>query len=143
MTTFRRAFPAVLVLTAATLLIGQDAEPPQPAVSVASAPAVVVETFPKAGSTGVDPTITEIRVTFSKDMADGTWSWSTWGTDTFPQTTGKPSYAEDGRTCVLPVKLEPGKTYATWLNSGRFRNFKDTDGKPSVPYLLVFETAAE
>jgi RNA polymerase sigma-70 factor (ECF subfamily) len=40
----------------------------------------------------------------------------------------------------LPVKLEPGKTYVIWLNSQKFGNFKDTDGKSAVPYLLVFET---
>jgi hypothetical protein len=39
------------------------------------------------------------------------------------------------------VKLEPGKTYVIWLNSQKFRNFKDKDGQPAVPYLLVFETA--
>jgi hypothetical protein len=38
---------------------------------------------------------------------------------------------------VLPVKLEPGRTYALWLNSG---NFKDSGGQRAVPYLLVFET---
>jgi RNA polymerase sigma-70 factor (ECF subfamily) len=41
---------------------------------------------------------------------------------------------------VLPVKLEPGKTYAIWVNSGEFGNFKDTDGRSAVPYLLVFKT---
>ena len=27
-----------------------------------------------------------------------------------------------------------------WLNSLKFGNFKDADGKSAVPYLLVFET---
>jgi hypothetical protein len=40
------------------------------------------------------------------------------------------------------VKLEPRKTYAIWLNSGNFGNFKDTSGNSAVPYLLVFETSA-
>ena len=34
----------------------------------------------------------------------------------------------------------PGKTYAIRLNSRRFGNFKDTDGRSAVPYLLVFKT---
>lgn len=38
------------------------------------------------------------------------------------------------------MKLKPGKTYAIWLNSKNFGNFKDTDGHSAVPYLLVFET---
>jgi len=28
-----------------------------------------------------------------------------------------------------------------WLNSEKFDNFKDADGRPAVPYLLVFKTA--
>jgi RNA polymerase sigma-70 factor (ECF subfamily) len=53
---------------------------------------------------------------------------------------GKPKYLSDKRTCVLPVKLEPGKTYAIWVNSEKFDNFKDAEGRPAVPYLLVFKT---
>ena len=71
---------------------------------------------------------------------DKSWSWSTASKNTFPKVTGDIHYLDDGRTCVLPVKLEPGKTYATWINSGRFINFKDRDRRPAVPYLLVFET---
>lgn len=111
------------------------------AVSVAAAPPVVVKTTPQAGTADVDAAATtEIRVTFSKDMADGSWSWSTWGEGTFPDLAGKPRYLEDKRTCVLPVKLAPGRTYAIWLNSQNFGNFKDADGRSAVPYLLVFRT---
>jgi len=109
-------------------------------VSVATAPPVIIETTPRAGATNVDPSITEIKVTYSKDMKDGTWSWSTWSEENFPKTTGKPHYLDDKRTCVLPVKLEPGHTYAIWLNSSNFGNFKDADGQRAVAYLLVFET---
>jgi hypothetical protein len=113
----------------------------QPA-SLETAPAVVIRTVPAAGATDVDPALTEITVTYSKPMQDNSWSWSTWGEETFPETTGKPHYASDGRTCVLPVKLEPGKFYATWLNSDKFKNFKDTAGRPAVPYLLSFTTTS-
>jgi hypothetical protein len=109
-------------------------------VSLESAPPVVVKTFPVAGTTNVDPTLTEIRVTYSKGMRDGSWSWSTWGEENFPETTGKPRYLADNRTCVLPVKLEPNRFYATWLNSDKFKNFKDTSGRPAVPYLFSFTT---
>ena len=109
-------------------------------VSLATAPPVVVKAFPEAGSDGVDAGVTEIKVTYSKDMKNGSWSWSTWGKDTFPETTGKPHYANDKRTCILPVHLKPGKTYAIWLNSNNFGNFKDSAGHSAVPYLLVFET---
>lgn len=108
--------------------------------SPATAPPVVVKAIPEAGTDGVDPALTEIKVTYSKDMMDHSWSLSTWGTDTFPPTTGKPHYLPDKRTCVLPVHLKSGKMYAIWLNSGNFGNFKDTAGNSAVPYLLVFET---
>jgi len=112
-------------------------------ISLESAPPVVVKTVPAAGSTDVDPNLTEVTVTFSKPMRDGSWSWSTWGQDTFPEINGKIHYLEDARTCVLPVKLQPGKFYASWLNSNKFKNFTDTKGTPSVPYLLTFRTAGQ
>ena len=31
-------------------------------------------------------------------------------------------------------------TYALWLNSAKFGNFKDAEGRAAVPYLLVFKT---
>jgi RNA polymerase sigma-70 factor (ECF subfamily) len=109
-------------------------------VSLESVPAVVVKTVPEAGTADVDPALTEIKVTFSKDMQDGSWSWSTLSKESFPKTDGKPKYLADKRTCVLPVQLEPGKTYAIWVNSQKFGNFKDADGRSAVPYLLVFKT---
>ncbi len=127
-----------LLIVALLALIG--AVKADDVVSLAAAPPVVVRTVPESGTDGVDPGLTEIKVTYSKDMKDGSWSWSTWGQDTFPETTGKPHYQVDNRTCVLPVKLKPGKTYAIWLNSANFGNFKDASGKSAVPYLLVFQT---
>ena len=111
-------------------------------ISVESAPPVVIRTVPTAGVNEVDPTITELRVTFSKTMKDDNWLWTTWGQENFPRLMGKPKYLADGRTCVVQVKLEPGKFYATWLNSEQHKNFKDTAGRPAVPYLLTFTTAA-
>ncbi|HEY2784094.1 MAG TPA: Ig-like domain-containing protein [Fimbriiglobus sp.] len=46
-------------------------------VTLASVPPVVVKTVPVAGADDVDPKRTEVRVTFSKDMQDKSWSWST------------------------------------------------------------------
>ena len=68
-------------------------------------------------------------------MHDGSWSWVTLDKDTFPEITGKIHYEKDRRTCVAPVKLEPGKTYAVFLNSTKFTNFRDLEGRPAVPYL--------
>jgi RNA polymerase sigma-70 factor (ECF subfamily) len=109
-------------------------------VSLESVPPVVVKTIPEAGVNTVDPKLAEIKVTFSKEMADGSWSWSTASKESFPKLDGKPKYLADKRTCVLPVALEPETTYAIWLNSEKFGNFKDIDGRSAVPYLLVFKT---
>lgn len=110
-------------------------------VTLESVPPVVVKSVPEAGAATVDAGLTEIKVTFSKDMQDGSWSWSTLSDESFPKVDGKPKYQENKRTCVLPVKLEPGKTYAIWINSQKFGNFKDAGGQSAVPYLLVFKTA--
>jgi RNA polymerase sigma-70 factor (ECF subfamily) len=116
-------------------------EKKEAAASVKELPPVVVRTVPQSGDTEVDADkIKEIRVTFSKDMMDQSWSWSQISEETFPKTDGKPHYDKDQRTCVLPVKLEAGKTYVIWLNSAEFGNFKDAEEHSAVPYLLVFET---
>jgi hypothetical protein len=120
--------------------VAPDDEPKDAAVTLASAPPVVIKCVPEAGADGVDPKLTEIKVSYSKDMQDGSWSWSTLSEESFPKLDGKPKYLADKRTCALPVKLEPGKTYAIWLNSEKFGNFKDADGRSAVPYLLVFKT---
>ncbi|HTH49335.1 MAG TPA: Ig-like domain-containing protein [Candidatus Limnocylindria bacterium] len=110
------------------------------AQDIGSLPPVVVKTVPESGSKTVAAGETEIRVTFSKEMQDHSWSWSTVWKDSTPEAKDKPHYEKDQKTCVFKVKLEPGKTYAYWLNSQKFQNFKDTDGHPAVPYLLVFQT---
>jgi RNA polymerase sigma-70 factor (ECF subfamily) len=99
-----------------------------------------VKTVPQSGETKVDSMTGEIRVTFSKEMKDKNWSWCNADEGEFPEMIGQPRYLEDKRTCVLSVKLKPQTTYAVWLNTDRFINFKDTGGRPAIPYLLVFET---
>lgn len=103
---------------------------------------VVVKTVPEAGTKNVAPGETEIKVTFSKEMTDQSWSWSTAWQDSAPESIGKPHYEADHKTCVLKVKLEPNKTYGWWINSQRFHGFQDKQGHPAVPYLLVFQTKA-
>lgn len=98
----------------------------------------VVESVPRAGDMAVDPGLTELRVTFDRDMA-GSFSW-TGGGETFPQMTGKPRWL-DKRTCILPVKLEGGREYRVGINSSRAMNFKSEDGVAAVAWLLRFQTA--
>ena len=107
---------------------------------LAEQPPVVVETFPVSGARDVAPGITEIRVRFSKPMADGSWSWSTAWENSTPESVEPPHYLADQCTCVMKVRLDPGRTYAWWLNSNTFKNFTDQAGRPAVPYLLIFQT---
>lgn len=109
-------------------------------VTVDDAPPVIVETSPKSGAGDVDPATTELKITFSKEMQDGSWAWAQISKSTFPQTTGKPRYLEDKRTNVLPVKLEPNHTYVIWLNKPPFDSFMDKEHRKAIPYLLVFQT---
>ena len=103
-------------------------------------PPVVVETFPVSGAQDVAPGVTDIRVRFSNPMRDTSWSWCTAWTNSTPELDGTPYYMADGRTCGVRVRLEPGRTYAYWLNTENFHNFKDRAGQPAVPYLLIFKT---
>jgi hypothetical protein len=126
----------VIVLLLFSLAITRADEP-----SVKSLPASVIRTVPECGNTDVDATATaRIEVTFSKPMMDGAWSWAQISDGTFPTLVGRPTFSADRMTCVVGVKLQPKRTYVIWLNSEKFRNFKDADGKSSIPYLLVFQT---
>ena len=104
---------------------------------------VVVKTVPEAGTKDVVPGEAEIKVTFSKEMTNGSWSWSSAWKDSTPEFVGKPSYDADKKTCTVKVKLEPNKSYGLWLNSQNFHGFKDSNGHVAVPYLLVFQTKGQ
>jgi hypothetical protein len=132
----------ILAITLAMSLVGafalaQTSKEP----SVQNMPPSVVKTVPPAGDTDVDPALKEITVTFSKDMiTDRMWSVCQISKETFPEMAGKIHYLPDKRTCVIPVKLQPGKVYVLWFNRAQYNSFRDTGNNPSVPYMLVFET---
>ena len=131
-----RSVGSLLVLcVAAWTTSAQDAD-----LTVNTAPPVVVKTVPVAGTADVDPGLKEIRVTFSKEMRGDSFSVIVASKETFPKLAGKAKFAADKRTFVLPVQLEPGKTYAMWFNRDKQANFKDADSRSALPYLLVFQT---
>ena len=102
---------------------------------------VVVATVPTSGDMAVDPSLKEISVTFSEEMlTNRMWSWVMESKETFPKMTAKPRYLDDKKTCVLPVKLEPGKSYIIWINSAKHNSFRNKKHQPAVPYLLKFKT---
>lgn len=130
------AVALTIVALACSRLVAQTTAAP----TVESVAPVVVKTVPEAGTKDVAPGVVEIKVTFSKEMADGSWTWADAWKDSTPEIIGKPQYDADKKTCVLKAKLKPGKTYGYWINSPNFKNFKDPQGRSAVPYLFVFQT---
>jgi hypothetical protein len=100
----------------------------------------VIKTYPVTGSTDVDPLTKEITVTFDEPMKDGNWSWVYTNKNKFPVMTGQPYYKPGHTVNVLPVKLESNQEYEIWINSEKFKNFKDRAGNPAIPFRLVFTT---
>jgi beta-lactamase regulating signal transducer with metallopeptidase domain len=99
----------------------------------------IVATSPAVGATDVDASTSEITVTFDRDMAEG-FSWTGGGPDYPPIPEGaRPSW-RDRRTCVLPVKLEPGKYYRVGINSTSFQNFRSAEGVAAQPGAIYFTT---
>jgi hypothetical protein len=103
-------------------------------------PPRVISTTPQNGSQNVDPTTTEISVTFNEPMMDKNWSWCFEDKNAFPETTGQPFYINNYTKCVLPVKLKANKEYVIWINTVNFKNFKDKAGNPAGPYKFTFRT---
>ncbi len=131
----------VMILLAGMLATGIGIVQAENKLTVHTMPPVVVKTSPQAGDTAVDPSISEISVTFSKEMmTQEMWSWVIVSKESFPQLVGDVRYLNDKRTCVAPVKLEAGKTYAIWFNSVKYNAFRDKNNNPAIPYLLVFQT---
>lgn len=99
----------------------------------------VVSLVPAQGASDVSPTLTRLEVTFDREMGPG-FSW-TGGGESFPETTGKPEWSEDKRTCSLPVRLKPAWTYSFGLNSPSFNSFQSAYGIPLNPVTWYFGTA--
>jgi hypothetical protein len=130
----------VLVIVAANLLCGFITQTVRAQDINTFAPAVV-KTMPEAGTTNVPPGEYEVKITFSKEMADQSWSWASAWQNSDPAALDKPHYDADRKTCVMKVKLEPGKTYGWWINSQNFHGFRDAQNNPAIPYLLTFKTS--
>jgi hypothetical protein len=105
-----------------------------------SVPPVVTRTVPEAGSNDIAAGELVIKITFSKPMADQSWSWADAWQGSAPEILEKPRYEADRKTCVMKVKVQPGRTYGWWLNSQKFQGFRDAQNHPAVPYLLTFQT---
>ncbi|MFT3869801.1 MAG: protein kinase [Nibricoccus sp.] len=136
---------ALTALVATTILllrpkpIGINNPGPVGSYTLDNAPPVVVSTWPVSGVTDVESGEIELRVTFSKPMQQGC-SWVTVSGLPYPEASARPAFSQDRLTCTYKVKVQPGKTYGTMINSRKYTNFKDLNGTPAVPYLLTFAT---
>ncbi len=133
----RRAAPRTTSAANAPLTDTLSEGPAAPPVAPEAVPPVVVQTAPASGAAAVDPALTEIRVTFSQTMRKA--PALVFDAPAALQT-GPPRWLADGRTCILPVKLQPGRFHALWLNGEKVQVFQGTNGLQAVPYLLSFET---
>ncbi len=98
----------VLLFLAVLINTAHGATSAQKEKAAAPLPAWIVATTPTIGATDVDPKLTEITVTFDRDMEKG-MSW-TGGKPFFPPADAdKKAHWRDKRTCVLPVKLACGE----------------------------------
>lgn len=153
-----RPLPAALAILAVTLLVAvrpaRAVPGPPPAPAPAPAPAkrtspqvalaelfapgspCVLHAEPDNGDVGVDPAITEIRITFDRDMNPA-------GHSICGQVpiTARPSWP-DPRTLLLPVKLAPDTTYAFSINCPAAQNTRSARGVPARIYPISFRTAA-
>jgi RNA polymerase sigma-70 factor (ECF subfamily) len=95
---------------------------------------------PKNGASDVDPATALVRVTFDMPMGSG-MSW-TGGGDLFPKSPAgkKAEWSSDGKTCTLPVALEPDHEYQIGINSLSFNNFQSKWGVPAEPVAYKFRT---
>jgi beta-lactamase regulating signal transducer with metallopeptidase domain len=104
----------------------------------------VIEMSPENGVTDVDPGVKVIRVTFDVAMDTSSYSW-TGGGPTFPKIPDgqKPRWSRDGKSCILPVQLQPGTKYKLGLNSVSHKNFASKWGVPLEPVRYEFQTSGE
>ena len=106
-------------------------------------PPCVVASVPASRATDVDAALREIKVTFDRPMMTRQqWSWIIHtALGVYPGVRDVPPRWEDeGRTCVLSVRLRADTVYAVGCNSVRHPGFRSRDNKVAVPYVLVFKT---
>ncbi len=126
--------------TFGTAAAGAPAAPAmQPVAAHAVEPPRVIALSPANGATDVDPKLTELRATFDRPMSEG-WSWVTEGGGSFPEATGEATMTFDRRSAILPVRLQPSRTYVVWLNSDAYRDFRDAAGVELPPVRWTFTT---
>lgn len=127
----------IFIMTSCAFAFAQE----NTTISVSTMPPVVIKTDPVAGNKLVNPSLKELRITFSKEMqTNKMWSLVMISESTFPTISGKIKFDDNKKTCIIPVILKEGKNYALWINSKKYNSFRDLSNKSAVPYLLTFQT---
>lgn len=137
----------VVVLIALPLMGGGGEETPVAAPAPAAAPPpspvgtpAVVRMSPANGASGVSTAMTQLEIEFNMPMGGG-FSFTTRGhKDRFPEGTGKPRWSADGKTCIMPVRLEPNRSYIIGINSRSRQNFRSAAGTPLPMVTWTFST---
>ncbi|MCL2306474.1 MAG: hypothetical protein FWC43_14130 [Planctomycetaceae bacterium] len=93
-------------------------------------------------SKGVDPNIPQIVVLFDIPMGGGfSFAQRSDQTAIDIEEGSKPFWTADGKACVAPVRLKPGKTYEILLNIEPFTGFRSVDGVKAEGLFYTFSTA--
>ncbi len=100
----------------------------------------VVRLTPPDGARDVSPDLEAIVIEFDKPMNPGGMSIVGRPTDT-PPSTERGHFEQDGRVFVLPVRLEPGRTYRFSINGIGYSGFRSAGGLPLDPVAVSFTTA--
>lgn len=101
----------------------------------------IVKMFPENNATKVDPNISQVYITFDIPMGSGrAWAHRNDGTQLDHDPDGPVFWTEDQLTSVAPVKLQPNKKYAVYLNIRPFIGFASLSGVPSEAVVYRFET---
>jgi beta-lactamase regulating signal transducer with metallopeptidase domain len=137
---------ALLALLTLTDARSQQSLGAAPGQSSASEPGArwrpwVIACSPRVGETEVDPALTEVSVTFDRDMSEEiSWTRRDNGPHFPPLPDGQRAKWRDRRTCVLPVKLEAGQFYRVEINRTDQQDFRGQDGRAAAQSVLYFTT---
>lgn len=105
----------------------------------------IAQMIPANGALNVDPGLTEIRITFDREMDPAGFCvlYDPIEQDMFPELTGTSGFDAAKRTYIMPVRLKPDWNYTFSLNSKKMIGFKDSKGTPLYPVLIRFKTRSK
>ncbi|MCL2640744.1 MAG: hypothetical protein FWD53_07865, partial [Phycisphaerales bacterium] len=119
-----------------------DATPPAPADKPATPR--ILKMFPANRANDVDPNTPFLMLQFNQKMGDGI-SWCQFDPKTFPKSDDKftgERWLNENTISLLPVQLEPNKTYTIGINTPPFIGFYGEASNQPLPALTyTFKTS--